>query len=69
MSGRIEIGFTARKDPKTGRYMPAEPIYAERDAGTDAAEAGMIRSAGKVFAEALKACIEAGTFRADGQSA
>ena len=56
--GRIEIGCVAMRDPKSGAFLRAEPIYAERDGETDAAEEKLCREAGRLFASIYRTCME-----------
>lgn len=54
----IQIGFTATREPGTGRFLPAVPLYIE---ATDAAEAsaeGLIEDIGHLLALRMKTYIE-----------
>ena len=60
----IQIGYTALRDPATGKYLPAVPLYirAEGDAGE--AEQKVIDDIGNLLARRMKeymdGCKEAG---------
>ncbi len=56
----IQIGITALRDPATGGFLPAVPLYIEATPDATAAEAAMIEDIGKVFAEKMKQYIEGG---------
>jgi len=56
----IQIGITALRDPATGGFLPAVPLYMEATTEATDAEAAMIRDIGKVFAEKMKQYIEGG---------
>ena len=56
----IQIGVTALRDPATGGFLPAVPLYIEATTEAAAAESAMIRDIGKVFAEKMKQYIEGG---------
>lgn len=48
---KIQIGVSAYIDPKTGKFLPAEPIFEERTEENDLARDRMIRFAGKLIGE------------------
>lgn len=56
----IQVGFTALRDPATGGFLPAVPLYIEATEEATAAEDAMIQDIGKVFAEKMKQYIDAG---------
>lgn len=56
----IQIGITALRDPATGGFLPAVPLYIEATTEAIDAEAAMIQDIGKVFAEKMKQYIEGG---------
>lgn len=60
MSKFIEIGFTAARDPATGGFLPAVPLYIEETEEARASEGKLIRDIGRVFAEKHKQYIAAG---------
>jgi len=56
----IQIGITALRDPATGGFLPAVPLYIEATEDATAAESAMIYDIGKVFAEKMKQYIDGG---------
>ena len=56
----IEVGITALRDPKTGCFLPAVPVYIEATEAATEAEAAMIKDIGRVFAEKMKQYIDSG---------
>jgi len=56
----IEVGITALRDPKTGGFLPAVPVYIEATEAATEAEAAMINDIGRVFADKMKQYIEGG---------
>lgn len=56
----IQIGITALRDPATGGFLPAVPLYIEATPDATAAESAMIADIGKVFAEKMKQYIDSG---------
>lgn len=56
----IQVGFTAMREPGTGNFLPAVPLYIEADEETTAAESEMIDDISKVFADHMRRYIEAG---------
>lgn len=50
----IEVGCTALRDPKTGEFLPAVPIYIKAEAGAEEAEKSLIEDLGKLFAERMR---------------
>lgn len=54
----IQIGFTAAREPGTGNFLPAVPLYIE---ATDTARAGeetLIRDIGRLLALRMKTYID-----------
>lgn len=49
MKDMIQVGVIAWRDPKTGAFLPSEPIYEERTEAHDQARDKMIRIAGKII--------------------
>lgn len=49
----IQIGVIAMRDPKTGAFMDAKPLYSDKESDIEARER-MIRDAGKLFASWLE---------------
>ncbi len=60
----IQIGYTALRDPKTGDYLPAVPLYIKADGDAGEAEQKVIDDIGNLLARRMKAyvdgCREAG---------
>lgn len=56
----IQIGITALRDPATGGFLPAVPLYIEATEAATEAQAAMIKDIGKVFAEKMKQYIDGG---------
>lgn len=60
----IQIGYTALRDPATGDYLPAVPLYIKASDGAAEAEQKVIEDIGNLFAMRMKAymdgCKEAG---------
>lgn len=60
----IQIGVTALRDPATGEFLPAVPLYIKAEDGAEEAEQGLIQDIGKLFAHRMKqyidGCKEAG---------
>lgn len=54
----VEIGTTALRDPVTGGFLPAVPLYARVDEGTDPASLGAIENLGAMFLRQMKAYME-----------
>lgn len=50
----IQVGVTALRDPATGGFLPAVPLYIEATPEAEEAENAMISDIGKVFAEKMK---------------
>lgn len=50
----IQIGVTAMRDPKTGKYLPAVPMYIKKEDGAAEAEAEMQKNIGKLFADRMR---------------
>lgn len=59
----IEIGFTALRDPATGDYLPAVPLYIRASKCAQESESAMIKDIGKVFAEKMKQYVNAGRLK------
>lgn len=60
----IQIGYTALRDPASGEYLPAVPLYIKASDGAAEAEQKVIEDIGNLFALRMKAymdgCKEAG---------
>lgn len=50
----IEVGFTALRDPATGDFLPAVPLYIKAENGAEEAEQSLIEDVGKLFAERMR---------------
>jgi hypothetical protein len=62
-----QIGLTALRDPVTGDYLPAIPMYARVSdlggagpSGLPSAEEAALRDVGKIFASKMKKYIDGG---------
>ncbi|MBR3741105.1 MAG: hypothetical protein IKQ80_07540 [Clostridia bacterium] len=60
----IQIGVTALRDPATGEFLPAVPLYIKAEAGAEEAEQKVIDGIGNLLARRIKqymdGCKEAG---------
>lgn len=60
----IQVGVTALRDPATGDFLPAVPLYIKAEAGAEEAEQKIIEGIGNLLARRIKAyvdgCREAG---------
>lgn len=60
----IQVGFTALREPGTGKFLPAVPLYIKAEDGAEEAEERLINDLGNLFAKRMKAyadgCREAG---------
>ena len=54
----IQIGVTALRDPATGDFLPAVPLYIKAEAGAEEAEEKLIEDVGRLLAHRMKAYIE-----------
>lgn len=50
----IQVGFTAMRDPKTGDYHTAVPLYVKATEGTEEAEQALINDLGRLFADRIR---------------
>lgn len=60
MKKYIKVGFTAMRDPATGNFLPAVPLYIESTQETAKNEENLINDIRKVFAEKYKQYVDAG---------
>lgn len=60
MSKFIQVGVTAMRDPKTGGFLPAVPLYIEATDAAEASETKLIGNIGAVFADKMRQYIEGG---------
>lgn len=51
----IQVGYAALRNPATGDFLPAVPLYIKTKDGGEAAEAGMLADFGKLMAKRIKA--------------
>ena len=60
----IQVGVTALRDPATGEFLPAVPLYIKADDSAEAGEEKLIEDIGKLLAERMRrykaACAKAG---------
>ena len=60
----IQIGVTALRDPATGDFLPAVPLYIMAEDGAEEAEQALMDDIGSLLAQRMKAymegCAEAG---------
>lgn len=56
----IQIGITALRDPQTGGFLPAVPLYIKAEGDAEPAEAQALRDISKVFAERMKQYVDGG---------
>lgn len=54
----IEIGYTALRDPTTGGYLPAIPLYIKAEDGAEEAEQKVIDGIGNLLAHRMKSYID-----------
>lgn len=54
----IQIGYTALRDPKTGDFLPAVPLYIKAEGNAAQAEQDLIDDIGNLFARRMKAYME-----------
>lgn len=50
----IQVGFTALRDPVTGDFLPAVPLYIKDEDGAQESEQSLIDDLGKLFAERMR---------------
>lgn len=54
----IQVGFTALRDPATGDFLPAVPLYIKADDVAEEAEQSLIDDIGKLLAHRMKAYMD-----------
>lgn len=54
----IQIGYTALRDPATGEYLPAVPLYIKASDGAAEADQKVIEDIGNLFALRMKAYMD-----------
>lgn len=50
----IQVGVTALRDPATGEFLPAVPLYIKAGDGAEEAEEKLIEDIGKLMAERIR---------------
>ena len=50
----IQVGVTALRDPATGDFLPAVPLYIKAEDGSEEAEEKLIEDIGKLLAERIR---------------
>lgn len=55
----IQVGVTALRDPATGDFLPAVPLYIKAEDGAEEAEEKLTRDIGKLLAERMRRYKEA----------
>lgn len=56
----IQVGITALRDPKTGDFLPAVPLYIKATTESQDSEAGMLDDIASVFKDRMKQYIDSG---------
>ena len=51
----IQVGVTALRDPATGEFLPAVPLYIKAEDGAEEAEEKLIGDIGKLMAQRIRA--------------
>lgn len=54
----IQIGYTALRDPASGEYLPAVPLYIKASDGAAEADQKVIEDIGNLFALRMKAYMD-----------
>jgi len=55
----IQIGVTALRDPATGDFLPAVPLYIKAEDGAEEAEEKLVHDIGKLLAARMRKYKEA----------
>ena len=50
----IQVGVTALRDPATGDFLPAVPLYIKAEDGAEEAEEKLIEDIGKLLEERIR---------------
>lgn len=50
----VQVGVTALRDPATGDFLPAVPLYIKAEDGAEEAEEDLIEDIGKLLAQRIK---------------
>lgn len=51
----IQVGVTALRNPATGEFLPAVPLYIKAEGGAEEAEEQLIEDIGALLAQRIKA--------------
>ena len=54
----IQVGVTALRDPATGDFLPAVPLYIKDEDGAEEAQEKLVSDLGRVFALQIKKYME-----------
>lgn len=54
----IQIGYTALRDPATGDFLPATPLYIKAEEGAAEAEQKLFDDIGNLLARRMKAYLD-----------
>lgn len=54
----IQVGVTAMRDPATGEFLPAVPLYIRADDSARAGEENLIEDVGKLLAQRMKQYVD-----------
>lgn len=60
MAEFIQVGFTATRDPGTGEFLPAVPLFIEKTASAEQGQTALVQDLGKLFAHRMRQYIEGG---------
>ena len=60
MAEFIQVGFTATRDPGTGDFLPAVPLFIEKTESAEQGQAALVQDLGKLFAHRMRQYIEGG---------
>lgn len=50
----IQVGVTAMREPGTGEFLPAVPLFIRAEDGAEEAEEKLINDIGKILAERMR---------------
>ena len=65
MAEFIQVGFTATRDPGTGEFLPAVPLFIEKTVSAEQGQAALVQDLGKLFAHRMRQYIEGGGLAGD----
>lgn len=54
----IQVGITAMRNPATGEFLPAVPLYIKAEDSAEAAEEKLIEDIGNLLAHRFKAYVD-----------